>query len=166
QSLAASMRGIERFASMFRGQGRTPHLSEEPRLSPNVKNSMEKSEVGSHPKEVLVVEDEAIIRMAAADALAEHGIMAWEATDSEEALKSIEQHPRIGLLFTDVDMPGKINGLGLAHEVIVTHPDVELIVTSGAVTLRSDDLPDHGTFLPKPYSTRQMVAMVTRKLDR
>ena len=113
-----------------------------------------------------MVEDEAIIRMAAADALADHGIMAWEAADAQEALKSIEQHPRIGLLFTDVDMPGKINGMGLAHEVVLTHPDVELIVTSGAVTLRSEDLPDHGTFLPKPYSTKQMVAMVAEKLDQ
>jgi len=127
---------------------------------------MGQSGIDPHPKEVLVVEDEAIIRMAAADALADHGIMAWEAADAQEALKSIEQHPRIGLLFTDVDMPGKINGMGLAHEVVLTHPDVELIVTSGAVTLRSEDLPDHGTFLPKPYSTKQMVAMVAEKLDQ
>lgn len=127
---------------------------------------MAQSEVGPHPKEVLVVEDEALIRMAAADALADHGIMAWEAANAQEALKTFEEHPRIGLLFTDVDMPGKVNGLGLAQEVVLTHPNVELIVTSGAVTLRSEDLPDHGTFLPKPYSTKQMVALVANKLDR
>ena len=126
---------------------------------------MGQSGASPHPKEVLVVEDEPMIRMAAADALADHGIMAWEAADAQEALQSIEQHPGIGLLFTDVNMPGKVDGLGLAQEVVVSHPEVELIVTSGAVTLRSEDLPDHGTFLPKPYSMKQMVALVDNKLD-
>lgn len=120
---------------------------------------------GSLPKEVLVVEDEPIVRMVAADALADRGIMAWEAGDAGEALEMLDQHPRIGLLFTDINMPGDMNGLGLAHEVSVTRPDVELIVTSGAVTLSDQDLPDHGTFLPKPYPTHQLVNIIEEKLD-
>ena len=127
---------------------------------------MKQSETIALPKEVLVVEDESMIRIAAADALADYGFMAWEAADTEEALKSIDEHPGIGLVFTDVNLPGRLDGLGLAQEVVLSHPDVEVIVTSGAVTLRSEDLPDHGTFLPKPYSTKQMVAMVAKKLDR
>jgi CheY-like chemotaxis protein len=119
----------------------------------------------SLPKEVLVVEDEAIIRMVAADALVDRGIMAWEAGDAGEALEMLEQHPRIGLLFTDINMPGEMNGLGLAHEVSVTRPDVELIVTSGAITLSDQDLPDHGTFLSKPYPTDQLVTLIEEKLD-
>jgi CheY-like chemotaxis protein len=119
----------------------------------------------THPKEVLVVEDEAIIRMVAADALADRGIMAWEAGDAHEALKMLEQHPRIGLLFTDINMPGDMNGLGLAHEVSVSRPALELIVTSGAVTLSDQDLPDHGTFLPKPYPTYKLVSIIEEKLD-
>lgn len=120
---------------------------------------------GSLPKEVLVVEDEPIVRMVAADALADRGIMAWEAGDAGEALQMLDQHPRIGLLFTDINMPGNMNGLGLAREVSVTRPDVELIVTSGAVTLSDQDLPDHGTFLPKPYPMHQLMNIIEEKLD-
>lgn len=117
------------------------------------------------PKEVLVVEDEPLTRMVAADALTDRGIMAWEAGDAGEALQVLEQHPRIGLVFTDVNMPGEMDGLGLAHEVSARRPDVSLIVTSGAVRLADDELPDHGTFLAKPYPTDRLVSIVARKLD-
>jgi DNA-binding NtrC family response regulator len=120
---------------------------------------------GLIPKEVLVVEDEPMIRMVAADALVDRGIMAWEAGDAEEALHALDQHPHIGLVFTDVNMPGAMNGLGLAHQVSIVRPDVELIVTSGAVSISSEDLPDHGTFLPKPYPTERLVNIVNEKLD-
>lgn len=117
------------------------------------------------PREVLVVEDEALTRMVAADALTDQGIMAWEAGDAGEALHVLEQHPRIGLVFTDVNMPGEMDGLSLAHEVSVRRPDVSLIVTSGAVRIADDELPDHGTFLPKPYPTDRLVRVVAKKLD-
>jgi DNA-binding NtrC family response regulator len=117
------------------------------------------------PKEVLVVEDEPLIRMNAADALADSGIMAWEAGDSAEALAVLDEHPAIGLVFTDVNMPGAMNGLGLAHEVHLRRPDVDLIVTSGAVTVADEELPDNGTFLAKPYPTDRLVSIVARKLD-
>jgi DNA-binding NtrC family response regulator len=118
-----------------------------------------------NPREVLVVEDEPLVRMVAADALADKGIMAWEAADADEALHVLDEHPSIGLVFTDVNMPGEMNGLGLAHEVSVRRPDVSLIVTSGAVTIADEDLPDHGSFLPKPYPTERLVSIVARKLD-
>lgn len=117
------------------------------------------------PKEVLVVEDEPLVRMVAADALADKGIMAWEASDANEALHVLEEHPSIGLVFTDVNMPGEMNGLGLAQEVSTRRPDVSLIVTSGAVTIADEDLPDNGSFLPKPYPTDRLVNIVARKLD-
>jgi two-component system, response regulator PdtaR len=120
---------------------------------------------GSIPREVLVVEDEPMIRMVAADALADRGIMAWEAGDAEEALDALDQHPHIGLVFTDVNMPGEMNGLGLAHQVSLVRPDVELIVTSGAVNISNEELPDNGTFLPKPYPTERLVNIVSEKLD-
>lgn len=118
-----------------------------------------------NPKEVLVVEDEPLVRMVAADALADAGILAWEAADADEALHALDEHPSIGLVFTDVNMPGAINGLGLAHEVSIRRPDVSLIVTSAAVTIKDEDLPDAGSFLPKPYLTERLVSIVARKLD-
>lgn len=119
----------------------------------------------STPKSVLVVEDEPLIRMVAADALAERGIMAWEAGDAGEALHVLDEHPSIGLVFTDVNMPGEMDGIGLAHEITVRRPDVSLIVTSGAVTVSDEELPDAGTFLPKPYPTERLVNIVESKLD-
>lgn len=120
---------------------------------------------GSLPKEVLIVEDESLIRMVAADALVDRGIMAWEAGDADEALEALEQHPRIGLVFTDVNMPGEMDGLRLAHEVSAVRPDVDLIVTSGAVDVEEVLLPANGTFLPKPYPPERLVEIVARKLD-
>ncbi len=121
--------------------------------------------VKSLPKEVLVVEDEPLIRIAATDALVDRGIMAWEAGDADEAFQALERHPRIGLVFTDVNMPGEMDGLHLAHEVSAARPDIELIVTSGAVDAEEVDLPDNGTFLPKPYPPERLVELVARKLD-
>lgn len=106
-----------------------------------------------------------MIRIVAADALADSGIMAWEAADAEEALEALQQHPRIGLVFTDVNMPGEMNGLGLAHHVSVLRPDVELIVTSGAASVSNHEMPDHGTFIRKPYPTDRLVELVSQKLD-
>ena len=117
------------------------------------------------PREVLVVEDEPLVRMVAADALADRGIMAWEAGDAGEALEVLEQRPAIGVMFTDVNMPGEMDGLGLAHEVSVARPDVKIIVTSGATVVTAEDLPKDGTFLPKPYPTERLVNIVARKLD-
>lgn len=116
------------------------------------------------PKEVLVVEDEPLVRMAAADALVDQGIMVWEAGDASEALHVLDKRPRIGVVFTDINMPGQPNGLCLAKEVSIRRPNVELIVTSGAVKLSDDELPDHGVFLPKPYSHERLVSVVQQKL--
>jgi CheY-like chemotaxis protein len=68
-------------------------------------------------------------------------------------------------MFTDVDMPGGMDGLELARHVHAERPDVELVVTSGAVTLAAEDLPDHGTFLSKPYQPQRLVQIVSAKLD-
>jgi DNA-binding NtrC family response regulator len=119
----------------------------------------------SNQKEVLIVEDEAMIRMVAVDALADRGIVAWEAGDAEEALDALDEHPSISLLFTDVNMPGEMNGIDLARRVHEVRPDVELIVTSGATIIANDDLPDHGTFLGKPYPMDRLVQIVAMKLD-
>ena len=120
---------------------------------------------GKLPREVLIVEDEPITRIVAADAIAEHGIMAWEAGDATEALQLLHDHPRIGLLFTDVVVPGEMDGLDLAQTVSKARPDIEVIVTSGAVAVIEDELPENGTFLPKPYRPDSLARMVTRKLD-
>lgn len=117
------------------------------------------------PREVLIVEDEPITRIVAADAMADLGIMAWEAEDATEAFQMLHDHPRIGLLFTDVVVPGEMDGLLLAERVSNSRPDIQVIVTSGAVAVGDTELPDGGTFLPKPYRTDHLMRVVTEKLD-
>lgn len=117
------------------------------------------------PREVLVVEDHPIVRMVAADALADRGIIAWEATDAEDALLVLEEHPRIGLVFTDVNLPGQHDGLRLAHEVSARRPDVSLVITSGARAIPGEQLPEHAAFLSKPYCAERLVNLVAEKLD-
>jgi DNA-binding NtrC family response regulator len=118
------------------------------------------------PKEVLVVEDEPLVRIAAADALVDRGIIAREAGDASEALHALDKHPQIGVLFTDINMPGDPDGLGLAKKVSIDRPDLEIIVTSGAKRLSDEDLPDDGVFLAKPYSPERLVQMVEQKLQK
>lgn len=117
-----------------------------------------------HRTVILVVEDEPFIRMVAVDLLAEQGRVILEAGCVEEALAIIEAQGRIDLLFTDINMPGKLNGLDLAAIAHRQQPDLKLIVTSGAKKLAGDEIPDHGVFISKPYSTRDLTQLVESKL--
>ena len=116
------------------------------------------------PAAVLIVEDEPIIRMVAAYGLADDGFVTYEAADAAEALTVLAQHPEIAVLFTDLNMPGKMDGVELASRVSQLRPDTELIVTSGRERLCDATLPDHGTFLPKPYTVTELVELVEEKL--
>lgn len=121
----------------------------------------------SHPKlPVLVVEDEIFIRMVAIDALEDSGFTILEAGNAREALNVLEETPDVALIFTDINMPGDIDGLDLAAAVANRWPDIEIIVTSGGVRLREADIPDAGKFLPKPYATKQLIDLVKAQLSQ
>jgi CheY-like chemotaxis protein len=113
---------------------------------------------------VLVVEDEALVRMVAVDALSDSGLRLYEAADADEALGLLGEHPDIALVFTDINMPGPIDGLRLVERVHQLWPKIALIVTSGRERLLDRQLPDHGTFLAKPYRASQLVELVRRKM--
>ena len=109
---------------------------------------------------VLVVDDEPLIRINAVDMLADAGWIALEAGDAAEALEMLDAHPEITVLFTDISMPGEMDGLELARRVHQLRPDVHLIITSGKMRLRREELPAGGEFLGKPYRERQFIALV------
>lgn len=113
---------------------------------------------------VLVVEDEAFARIAAADAIQEDGAAVYEAADADEALSVLEEHPEVNLIFSDINMPGPMDGISLVHEAHKMNPEVAILVTSGARTVEDDELPDHGSFLPKPYSPQKLVSVIRQKL--
>ena len=114
--------------------------------------------------EVLVVEDQFSTRMVAADAISDTGLRVREAGDADEALQALDDFPDIGVLFTDIQMPGQMNGLDLAEQVHEDRPEVELIVTSGGTKMQDSELPDNGTFLSKPYHTSRLLEIVEKKV--
>lgn len=102
-------------------------------------------------KTVLIVEDELFVRMIGADALEEAGYDVLEAESADEALKVLEAGKPIEVLFTDIRMPGSMDGLKLAGVVHERWPDVRILLTSGDVRPTRDEIPDDGGFLAKPY---------------
>jgi CheY-like chemotaxis protein len=100
---------------------------------------------------ILVVEDEVLVRMMAVSVAENAGFKALWAATADEAIKILESRSDIRLVFTDVHMPGSMDGLRLAHAVRGRWPPVELLVTSAHSYVTAKDLPDRGRFLAKPY---------------
>lgn len=103
------------------------------------------------PIVVLVVEDEPLLRLDVADSLQEHGFEVIEAANADEAIVVLEHDKRIRLVFTDVDMPGTMDGLKLAGYVADRWPPIRIIVTSGHRLVEITDIPDGSVFFSKPY---------------
>ena len=112
------------------------------------------------PSLILVVDDEALLRLRAVDVLEDAGYRVVEASDAAEALKVLEDRSDVRLLFTDVQMPGEFDGMELAAKVCQRWPDVLLIVTSGRLNIADKDVPDHGRFVAKPYQDHVLVKQV------
>ena len=113
---------------------------------------------------VLMVEDEALILLATAEDLRSAGFTVFEASNADEAIVLLEAHPEIRILFTDVDMPGSMDGLKLSAAVRDRWPPTQIIVTSGKTLVGRSELPSGGRFLPKPYSTTRVVSAIQEML--
>jgi len=100
---------------------------------------------------VLVVEDEALIRTNLVFHLEDEGFEVFEAADARQAIALMEQHASIQLLFTDLNMPGSMDGLKLTAYVRDRWPPVKIMMTSGKRLLEVTDLPDGSLFFAKPY---------------
>jgi len=112
------------------------------------------------PPTVLIVEDEEIVRMIGSDILEHGGYRVLEAANAAEALECLEHGTEVVVLFTDVQMPGTPDGLGLARLVKDRWPEVKILVASGAVRPDAGDLPETGLFLSKPYRAEELLAKV------
>lgn len=105
---------------------------------------------------VLVVEDEGLVRMNAVAMIEEAGFSVLEAADADDAIRILETRRDITVIFTDIEMPGSMNGIKLAHAVRDRWPPIKIIATSGHYGFREGDLPTGGRFLPKPYTLPQI----------
>jgi CheY-like chemotaxis protein len=112
---------------------------------------------------VLIVEDESLLRISGAEMVAEAGFDVVEAGNADEAVAILEARPDIQIVFTDIQMPGSMDGLKLAWFVSGRWPPIKLVVTSGRVSLGERDLPMGGSFIGKPYSAAR-IAEVLRSM--
>lgn len=106
---------------------------------------------------VLVVEDEDLIRISLVGDLEDAGFVVFEASSADEALIVLENHPETSAVFTDIDMPGTMDGLTLSSVVRQSRPDIPIILTSGYLRVPKNELPRGARFFSKPYDTRRVV---------
>ncbi len=112
------------------------------------------------PAVVLVVEDEMLLRMRAVDILEDAGFTPVEAVDADEAVAILESRSDIALLITDIQMPGSMDGLGLAHAVHTRWPPIKIILVSGQLKLADIDIPANSRFFGKPLEPGEMIAEI------
>src|ERR1700733_10289548 len=110
----------------------------------------------SNPLVVLVVEDDPLLRMMAVEVVEEAGYVAIEAGNADEAVTLLESRADISLLFTDINMPGSMDGLKLAHAVRNRWPPIKILVVSGEQQLQPSDLPSNSSFVGKPYQSSSL----------
>ena len=110
------------------------------------------------PPVVLVVEDEMLLRMRAVDMVEDAGYTSVEAVDADEAVTILEARSDIALLFTDIQMPGSMDGLRLAHAVHERWPPIKIILVSGALKLANSEIPADSRFFGKPLEAKEMIA--------
>jgi two-component sensor histidine kinase/DNA-binding NarL/FixJ family response regulator len=106
---------------------------------------------------VLIVEDEMVLRMRAVDIVEDAGFTPVEAVSADEAMRVLESRNDISLLFTDIQMPGSMDGLKLAHAVYSRWPHIKIILVSGQIAVTDADKPADSRFFPKPLEIQHMV---------
>ncbi len=104
----------------------------------------------------LVVDDEELLRLYAARPLEEHGFKVIEAEDPTAALRVLESHHDVRLLFTDIQMPGTLDGMDLVREAHARWPNVLLVITSGQTRPSRAEIPDDGRFVSKLYRAAEL----------
>jgi CheY-like chemotaxis protein len=116
---------------------------------------MMQPKTGARPV-VLIVEDEILLRLHAREVIEDGGFDVVEAKNADVAITILEQRNDVVLIFTDINMPGSMDGLKLTHFVKDRWPPIKIIATSGHARITADDLPEGSHFVPKPYQPTQI----------
>jgi CheY-like chemotaxis protein len=111
---------------------------------------------------VLVVEDESLVRMVALEAIKVAGFRAYAAANADEAISILERQCDIRVVFTDINMPGSMDGIRLAHCVRDRWPSLQFIVTSALSKFRDAELPRGSVFVSKPYLPVQIIRNIEK----
>jgi two-component sensor histidine kinase/DNA-binding NarL/FixJ family response regulator len=118
------------------------------------------------PPKVLVVEDEMLLRMRAVDIVEDAGFTAIEAMNADEALAILESRSDVDLLFTDIQMPGSMDGLKLAHAVYERWPSIKIILVSGKLLPTDSERPTDSRFFGKPLEVKQMIVEIREMIGQ
>jgi DNA-binding NtrC family response regulator len=113
---------------------------------------------------VLIVEEEALIRMESVDILTDAGFTALQAVNADDAVRILDVRPDIQVVFVDIKMSGSMDGLRLAHVIRDRWPPVHLILTSGQSLTNAGELPQNALFIQKPYSAEQVTNRAVRAI--
>ena len=113
-------------------------------------------------RSILVVDDEPLIRINLANFFEDQGFRVFEAEDADAAIAILETHRSIRIVMTDVQMPGSMDGVRLAHHVHERYPPTLLVVASGAVRVAQDDLPPRAMFIAKPFDPHYVLEEIER----
>ena len=105
---------------------------------------------------VLIVEDDLLLRISAAEIIAEAGFDVVEAGNADDAIAILEARLDIHIIFTDIQMPGSMDGLPMARFVRSRWPPIKIVATSGLVAITDGDLPEGGVFIGKPYTAAKI----------
>lgn len=114
---------------------------------------------------VLIVDDDPMIRLNAQDILEAAGFHCLDAIDAQAAIAELDHHGQeIVLLFSDVEMPGGMDGFALARLVANAWPHIEIVIVSGRRRPEPGDMPDRATFLTKPFSQASVLEHLANTL--
>jgi len=109
---------------------------------------------------ILVVEDEPLQRLMAVDLVEDAGFDVVDVASAIEAVRVLESRPDIRVVFTDIDMPGGLNGMQFAAAIRDRWPPIELIIVSGKRRLQAEEMPARGVFFAKPYKNDEITAVM------
>jgi len=118
------------------------------------------------PPLVMVVDDEVLIRIVAVDMLRDAGFRVVEACSADEAITLLATGVAYDLIFTDINMPGSVDGIGLVAYVKQRYPVVPVVVTSGGVALNELSEAGADAIIPKPYSEIALTRTIGRVLGK
>ena len=124
--------------------------------------------VPAPPPTILIVEDEVLVRALVASYLRECGFDVVEAANADEAIRVLEAGMRVDIVFSDVNMPGSMDGFGLAQWLRRERPGLKIILTSGAARTAKEagELCEHGPLLAKPYDHAELARHIRALLAR
>ncbi len=124
----------------------------------------------THPRDqpkvgstVLIVEDEVLVRMMIADSLRGAGYRVLEASNAREALEVLRHTSNVNLVFSDIRMPGSMDGIGFARAVRSEYPVIKIVLTSGH--LAAVNWAEHDGYFPKPYDLAKIITHIKTLLD-